>query len=130
MPRHKRHRGGQPGNQNARKHGFYATKMTPEETKKFYEAVNQDNKDPALSALRLKIETAIINDPGNYRILREGSSILIKYLNSKFDFDPQANTLLKSALRNILKASAVGDLNLTEQIVSESLKKAEKLQNE
>ena len=27
-----RKRGGQPGNQNARKHGFYARTLTPEQT--------------------------------------------------------------------------------------------------
>jgi hypothetical protein len=130
MPRHKRPRGGQPGNQNARKHGFYSAKMTPEETKKYCAAVNQDSKDPALTALRQKVENAVINAPGNYRVLREGSCLLVKYINSKNDFGREGNTLLKRTFRDILKAAVVGDLNLTKQIVSESLKEAEKLQNE
>ena len=129
MPRHKSHRGGQPGNQNARKHGFYATSLTPEEIKKFCNAINNDDKDPALSALRLKVESALSNSPGNYRILREGSSLLAKYCTSKYHYDEQENTVLKRVFRNILKAAVTGDLNLTERIVSESLINAENLQN-
>jgi len=130
MPRHKHPRGGQPGNQNARKHGFYAKNLSPEEIKKYCAVINQDNQDPALAALRLKVETAIANAPGNYRVLREGSSLLVKYLNAKLDLDQQANTLLKSAFRKTLKAAAIGDMNLAERIVSETLKKAEKLPND
>jgi len=130
MPRHKRPRGGQPGNQNARKHGFYAVNHTPEEIKKYVEAIKTDDKDPAFAALRLKVENAIINCPGNYRLVREGSSMLVRYLCSKNNFNAQENTFMKSAFRKVLKAAAAGDLNLTERIASESLKIAEKLQND
>jgi len=130
MSRHKRPRGGQPGNQNARKHGFYSRKMTPEDIEKFRAAVNQNNKDPALSALSLKVQTAIINAPGNYRVLREGVSLLVKYLNSKYEFGPVGNAFVKRTFRNVFKAAAIGDLDLTNQIVSASLKELEKLQIE
>ncbi len=130
MPRHKRHRGGQPGNQNARKHGFYATNFTPEEIKKFCAAIKDDNQDPAYSALRVKVESALIHSPGNYRILREGSCLLTRHLASKNGLTGPANTLLKRAFRNILKAAITGDINLTNRVASESLKDAENLQNE
>jgi hypothetical protein len=128
--KHKRRRGGQPGNHNARKHGFYATNHTPEEIKKLVEVIKNDDKDPAFSALRLKVENALLNAPGNYRILREGSSLLVKYLSSKHGVDGQGNTLMKRAFRNTLKAAALGDLNLTERIASEAIKDAENLQND
>jgi hypothetical protein len=130
MPRKKRPRGGQPGNQNARKHGFYSVNMSPEEIEKFRQAVNQNNQDPALTALRQKVENAIINAPGNYRVLREGASLVVKYLNAKNDFGPVGNAFVKRTFRNILKASLLGDLNLTNQIVSASLKELENLQIE
>jgi hypothetical protein len=130
MPRHKRHRGGQPGNRNARKHGFYATKRTPEEIKKLVDVIKNDDKDPAFSALRLKVENAIADAPGNYRVLREGSSLLVKYLSSKHGVDGPGNTLIKRAFRNTLKAAAIGDLDLTERIASEALKDAENLQDD
>jgi hypothetical protein len=130
MARHKRPRGGQPGNQNARKHGFYSVNMTQEELEKFRQAVSQDNKDPALSALRLKVEAAIGKAPGNYRVLREGVSLLVKYLDSKYDFGPVGNAFVKRTFRKTFKAAAIGDLNLTNQIVSASLKELENLQIE
>jgi hypothetical protein len=130
MPRHKRHRGGQPGNRNARKHGFYSTNHTPEEIKQLCDAIKNDDKDPAFTTLRLKVESALVNAPGNYRVLREGSSLIVKYLSSKYGFNGQGNTLLKRAFRNTLKAAAAGDLDLTERIASESLKEAENLPND
>ena len=130
MPRHKRSRGGQPGNRNACKHGFYSTNMTPEEIEKFREATKNDNKDPALTALRLKVEASIGNAPGNYRVLREGACLLARYCNSKLGCDQQESTILKKAFRNVLKAAATGGLNLTQRMVSESLKEVEKLPND
>jgi hypothetical protein len=130
MPRHKRHRGGQPGNHNARKHGFYSNNHTPEEIKKLCDAIKNDDKDPALTALRLKVESALVNAPGNYRVLREGSSLIVKYLGSKYGFNGQGNTLLKRAFRQTIKAAAAGDLDLTQRIASESLEEAENLPND
>jgi hypothetical protein len=130
MPRHKRHRGGQPGNHNARKHGFYATHRTPEEIKKYVGVIKNDDKDPAYSALRLKVENAVANAPGNYRVLREGSSLLVKYLSSKNGIDGPGYTLMKRAFRDTLKAAAAGDLDLTERIASQTLKDVEKLPND
>ena len=130
MPRHKCRRGGQPGNQNARKHGFYATHHTPEEIKKLCEVINNDEKDPAFSALRIKVENAIADAPGNYRVLRGGSSLLVKYLSAKHGIGGQGYTLMKRSFRNTLKASALGNLDLTERIASQALKDVEKLPND
>jgi hypothetical protein len=131
MPRHKRHRGGQPGNRNARKHGFYSTHHTPEEIKRLCEVIKNDDKDPAFSALRLKVENAIADAPGNYRVLREGSSLLVKYLCAKRGIDDaRGKTLMKRVFRDTLKAVAAGDLDLTERIASQALKDVEKLPND
>ena len=130
MPRHKRHRGGQPGNHNARKHGFYSTHRTPEEIKKLVDVIKNDDKDPAFSTLRLKVENALANAPNNYRVLREGSSLLVKYLSAKHGVDGPGNTLMKRAFRNTLKAAAFGDLDLTERIASQTLKEVEILRND
>ena len=130
MGRKKRRRGGQPGNRNARKHGFYAVNMTPEEIGKFREATLNDNKDPAFYALRVKVEASIVNAPGNYRILREGACLLARYCNGKLGCDKQESTVLKKAFRNVLKAAAAGDANLTQRMVSETLKDAENLPND
>ena len=130
MPRHKRRRGGQPGNHNARKHGFYSTHRTPEEIKRLVEAIKNDDKDPAFSALRIKVENAIADAPGNYRVLREGASLLVKYLGAKHGVAGPGYTLMKRAFRNTLKAAALGDLDLTERIASQALKDVEKLPND
>ena len=121
----KRQRGGQPGNQNARKHGFYSTNLTPQEICEFWNTVNLEGLKPELAVLRMKLFSAIRRAPANYRILRESSKLLAKWYNSQIHLGRKDNAEFKKAVRNILKAVATGDINLTERIIAESLEKAE-----
>jgi hypothetical protein len=125
MPRHKRPRGGQPGNQNARKHGFYAAGLNPVELELYFEALQKNSDDPALTALRFKIEAAMVRKPGNQRILREGACLVAKYVISKNNFSPAEKAFVKRALRLNYQAIAAGNPELTKQIISEFLEKAE-----
>ena len=52
----KRKRGGQPGNQNARKHGLYCGTMTPDELCQFWDVLNAQDIDPAVAVLRNKVK--------------------------------------------------------------------------
>ena len=42
----RRKRGGQPSNQNARRHGFYSTALSDQEQEALYEAVNLKDLQP------------------------------------------------------------------------------------
>jgi len=59
MPRHKRKPGGQPGNQNARKHGFYSSKLNPDESCRFWNIVNLKGVEPEVVAFRLKLHSVL-----------------------------------------------------------------------
>ncbi len=50
-----RQRGGQPGNRNARKHGFYSSALTPEEQRLFAETVDLKGLLSEISLLRVKV---------------------------------------------------------------------------
>ncbi|OGN99552.1 MAG: hypothetical protein A2Y90_06210 [Chloroflexi bacterium RBG_13_52_12] len=119
--RKKRRRGGQPCNQNARKHGFYSTTLTPQEICEFWNIVNLEGLAPEAVVLRLKLKSALLNAPGNYRVLRESSKLLVKWYNSQIHMNRKDNAEFKRVVRNILKASATGDMSLAERIIAESL---------
>ena len=60
--RPKKKRGGQPGNQNARKHGFYSSHLPPEQAKLLEEAGDLRDLRPEIALLRVKLNT-LLDDP-------------------------------------------------------------------
>ena len=57
-------KGGAPkGNQNARKHGFYSTALTPEEQQAIQIAIELRGLQPEIALLRVKL-MEIISHPG------------------------------------------------------------------
>ena len=130
MPKTKRTRGGQPGNKNARKHGFYSTGLSPDEIHEFWNTVNKEGIDPDIAILRVKIVSTLRNAPDNHRVLLEGSKLIVKWCNSHYCLGKKDRSELKKITRNILKAAVTGDLEITKRIVAESLQKVEKSQND
>ena len=74
--RQKRRRGAQPGNQNARKHGFYSKVLTPDQQRTFAAARAVNGVDQEIAILRVKIRSILASDPQNQRVLREALSSL------------------------------------------------------
>jgi hypothetical protein len=130
MPRHKRPRGGQPGNQNARKHGFYCAALNAKELAEFRDITNKEKLDPQIAVLRVKVVNALAVSPGNRRILVEGAHLVSECFNSQYGLTGKAAVLVRRYWRGILNAAVKEDPELTNQIVSTTLKRAEKLQND
>ena len=61
MPRRKRKPGGQPGNQNARKHGVYSKVLTPEE-QRVLSLASIPGIDGEIALLRMKIRAIVKED--------------------------------------------------------------------
>ena len=57
----KRKRGGQPGNQNAVKHGYYSSKLNKQERLDFDAAAGMQGIDEEIALLRYKIKKAVID---------------------------------------------------------------------
>src|SRR4030065_478297 len=55
----KRKKGGQPGNQNARKHGFYSSKFNQEEKFEFRLAAGMEGISEEIALLRFEIKKAV-----------------------------------------------------------------------
>ena len=99
----KRKRGGQPGNQNARKHGFYSSNLTADQLCEFWNTLNLGGAEPELVALRLKLRVALSSAPGNRRILMEASKLLAKWYHSKYQLNTKDNARFKKYVRSILE---------------------------
>ena len=56
--------GGQPGNQNARKHGFYSKSLTPEQQETIVEARKADILTEEIAFMRVKVQ-ALVDDPNH-----------------------------------------------------------------
>ena len=75
----KRKRSGQNGNRNARKHGFYSDTLSPAETQELWNITNLEGVDPEIALIRVKLQSSLQDDPGNRRVIREASRLLVKW---------------------------------------------------
>ena len=73
----RRRRGGQPGNQNARKHGFYSKmKWVPEEQDALPPEATPDELDRDIAIIHMKVRSILANDPEDTKLLAYSLSLL------------------------------------------------------
>lgn len=105
-----RKRGAQPGNQNARKHGFFARVLNKSDKRHYREAEELYGLDDEIKLLRAKIKTLVEHSPENLRLYAQAVATLgnllrvRKYLgNSKEERLRQAvqRTLSKNPFKNL-----------------------------
>lgn len=97
----KRKPGGQKGNQNARKHGFYSRALSPDEIGEFWSIINLERVDPEVALVRLKLKSLLHHDPVNRRVLRTASGLLAKWYRAKYGLGRPDGNRLKAVLRDI-----------------------------
>ena len=87
MTQSKRTRGGQKGNQNARKHGFYSSTLSPAEASRLQTITELEGVDPQIALLRVKLQSSLQHDPGNRRVLKEASASLAAWYAAEYGLD-------------------------------------------
>ncbi|MDH4366829.1 MAG: hypothetical protein OEV57_01645 [Dehalococcoidia bacterium] len=103
----KRKRGSQKGNWNARKHGFYSGTLSPAETSQLWNITNLEGVDPEIAFIRVKLQSSLRYDPGNRRIMREASRLLVKWYSANYRLDPTDRSYLKTVVENILEIASL-----------------------
>ena len=98
----KRKRGGQEGNRNACKHGFYSAALSPAETRELWTITDQEGVDPELALIRVKLQSSLERDPGNRRVVREASRLLVKWYSDNYGLDSIERNYLKAVVNNFL----------------------------
>jgi hypothetical protein len=103
----KRKRGGQKGNLNARKHGFYSGTLSPAETCQLWNITNLEGVDPEIAFIRVKLQSSLQHDPGNQRVIREASRLLVKWYSANYRLDPTDRNYLKTVVENLLDIASM-----------------------
>jgi uncharacterized protein YjcR len=103
----KRECGGQKGNRNARKHGFYSATLSPAETSQLWNITNLEGVDPEIAFIRVKLQSSLQYDPGNRRVIREASRLLVKWYSANYRLDPTDRNYLKTVVENLLEIASM-----------------------
>jgi len=103
----KRKRGGQKGNRNACKHGFYSATLSPAETSQLWNITNLEGVDPEIAFIRVKLQTSLQYDPGNRRVIREASRLLVKWYSANYRLDATDRNYLKTVVENLLEIASM-----------------------
>jgi hypothetical protein len=79
----KRNRGAQPGNQNARKHGYYSKVLDSNQLSVLPEMAAASGLDNEVTVLRTKIFSIMKREPENFDLLLRALSLLERMVRSK-----------------------------------------------
>jgi hypothetical protein len=96
----KRKRGGQTGNQNARKHGFYSLQLSPSEMREYLNLVNS-GLDREVALLRIKLKSLLFRFPDNQRVIMEAAKLLAGSISSSYQLGQADSVRLKKFIRGI-----------------------------
>jgi hypothetical protein len=103
----RRNRGGQKGNRNSRKHGFYSGTLTPAETSQLWNITNLEGVDPEIAFIRVKLQSSLEHHPGNRRVIREASRLIVKWYSAYYGLDATTGSYLKTVVQNLLETASM-----------------------
>jgi hypothetical protein len=100
----KRKKGGQKGNHNALKHGFYAKVFNEAEKYEFINASDMEGIDDEIALLRLEIKKAISGgDERNLLLLVKAAGALEKLIRTHYKITTEQNIGLKEQIFNVIR---------------------------
>ena len=102
-----RKRGAPKGNQNARKHGFYAKALDEAEQLDFELATGVEGIDDEIALLRVKIKSLIEHDPENIKLIMQATNTLARLVMTKYNIGKEDRKGLKEAISNVLRDVAL-----------------------
>ncbi len=99
-----RKKGGQPGNRNALKHGFYSKTLNEVEKTDFEKAAGIEGIDEEIALLRLEIKKAISGgDEKNLLLLVKAAGALEKLIRTRYQITSAQRKGLKEAINTVFK---------------------------
>jgi hypothetical protein len=107
MKKTKRKRGGQPGNQNGRTHGFYSSFLTHDEINQFCKIANTEHVSLDIALLRIKLQCFVKKAPENSRVLNEVTRLMARRFTAQYHLDRKDRSYLKAVVAAVLE-QAVG----------------------
>ena len=102
-----RKRGAPKGNQNARKHGFYAKVLDEAEQFDFELATGVEGIDDEIALLRVKIKSLLEHDPENMKLIMQATTTLAGLVKTSYNITKEQKKGLKEAIGNVLRDVAL-----------------------
>ncbi len=102
-----RKRGGQPDNQNARKHGFYSKVLDEAEQLDFELASGVNGIDDEIALLRVKIKSILEKEPENIKLIMQATNTLAGLVKTNYNISKEQKKGLKEAIGNVLRDVAL-----------------------
>ena len=102
-----RSRGGQLGNQNARKHGFYSRVLDEKEQREYERAIEIEGLDEEIAMLRVKIMSVLEKDPDNVRLITQAINSLVRMVVLKSRMESGDEKDIAATVKNIIKHLAI-----------------------
>jgi hypothetical protein len=103
----KRKRGAPKGNQNARKHGFYARILDEAEQLDFELASGVEGIDDEIALLRVKIKSILCHDPENIKLIMQATDALARLVRTRYNITKDQKKGLKEAIANVVRDIAL-----------------------
>ena len=97
-----RKRGGQPGNRNSRKHGFYSKGLDNNLRREFRRASKMEGLDDEITLLRLNIKSLMDKDPPDLRLVDREARTLAALISARDNLHTESGDDLKKALEAVL----------------------------
>jgi hypothetical protein len=94
--------GGQPGNQNARKHGFYSKVLAADEKHALFSAAELDGLDQEIAVIRFKFRSLLCQEGQNLHLINQTAETLAKLYHIKNSYCRNDSSKLKEALSSVL----------------------------
>jgi len=106
----KRKRGGQKGNQNARKHGFFSGTLEPSQWDEYWHAVTSERLDPQVAFIRVKLRTVLSQRPRGHRALAQAACLLTKIYASRFGLGVNGRRIFSRTVLDLLENGRIDHL--------------------
>jgi hypothetical protein len=101
--RSRRKRGAPVGNQNARKHGYYARVITDEDKRNLKRAATVKGIGQEIDLLRVKLKSILQHDPDNIKLLLQAIVSLARLLRTRKSIGEDTEEKSYIAFQNILR---------------------------
>ena len=100
-------RGAPKGNQNARKHGLYATALSEAERLELEAARGIEGIDEEIAVLRVKLRQLLENEPERFDLHFQAANTIARLLRTKYQISKEHKKSLKEAIAKVLTEVAL-----------------------
>lgn len=103
----KKKRGAPPGNQNARRHGFYSKVLTAEQQQGLQEAAEIQGLDEEVAVARLKLRELMEKHPDRADLHLLAASTICRLLRTRHSLGGNTHDAFKSAIQKVINEIAI-----------------------